>query len=194
LTGITQVTTANLWTTLAIQSKAAPYKATLLCVLMFVFLVVVGRLIWGGPQSAEAALPTGPIAVVPASWVTQPSAAKAAPPAAGRPALPELPDTAARDLFYADWLVAARPNAPDVAATAHAQPDRGESSEAGKAGELVLELTFTGAVDARQHCAVISGKRVRPGDAIRGYVVESITPSLVVLTTPRGDRMLLRMN
>ncbi len=177
---------ASFWTTLVIQSKAAPYKAGILGVLVVVFLVVVVRQFWGGPQSAEAAPLLSPVTVVtPPGMTSAPMPA----PAPTRPPLPDLPDSAKRDLFNADWLATGRSLHSDTAA----RKDQSDSASEGS-GALVLELTFTGNADVGQHCAVINGSRVRIGDMINGHLVESITPGLVILASSGGDRIMLRMD
>jgi len=176
---------AGLWTTLVIQSKAAPYKAGMLGVLVFVMLVVVVRQLSGGPQSADAAPSLHPVTVVTTTGMTPaPTPARAST----RTPLPYLPDTAARNIFNADWLATEHSSRSGTVAL----QDQSETP-AKAAPALVLELTFTGNADVRQHCAVISGRRVRLKDMIDGYVVESITPGLVILAGSGGDRIMLRM-
>ncbi len=175
----------RLWTTLVIQAKASPYKTGLLGVLAVVFLVLVGRQLWGGPRTAEAAPPLNPAATDVAS-VLEPTPVPVRLP---RPPLPDLPDAPARDLFKADWLTYGRVSRLDTAAR-----ENEDKSPSEAAPVLLLELTLTEPADNGQHYAVINGRRVQVGDAIGELVVESITPGLVILAGSGTGRTALRMD
>ena len=177
----------HLWTTLIIQGKAAPYKMGLLGVLAAVLLVLVGRLLLGGPKTADAA-PSLVTAVTITASAQEPARAAATLP---RPPMPDVPDTLARDLFQADWLLGERASQPDTAARAY---DDGNQNGSEAAPVLLLELTLTKGIDPAQHYAVINGRRVQVGDGIGEFVVQSITPGLVILTGGGTGRTVLRMD
>ncbi len=176
---------APLSTTLIIQAKASPYKTGLLGVLAVVLLVLVGRLLWGGPRAAEAVQPVHPIATGVASLQGPTTVFTRL----SRPPLPDLPDAPARDMFKADWLTYERVSWRDSAAGEGEGESRSETAPV-----LQLELTLTGLADNGQHCAVINGRRVQVGDRIGELVVESIVPGLVILTGGGTGRTAIRMD
>lgn len=175
----------RLWTIIAAQFKASPYKTGALSILMVVLLVLVGRQLSRGPRSAEAAPSLAPVAI----GIAPIPELKPAPARPARLPLPNLPDTPARDLFETDWSAYGRVSWPDV------DVREGEDESQSKAAPvLALELTLTEPVDGGQPCAVINGRRVRIGDAIGELVVESIAPGVVILTGDGSERILLRMD
>lgn len=187
-------TTEKLMRTLRSQLKAAPKQAMVLGGLIAVFLVVLIRMIFVlGPDSAQAvSLPpsttisTSTLASLPASMSTQSSTVALA---ARRP-LPELREQVVRDIFSTNWLAEAwQPRLGSVVA-GHSDPLAADQP----VPEFTLELTITGAVDSAQHCAVINGKRLRVGEIVSGYVVETISPGLVVLLGSWRNRVVIRMN
>jgi len=173
---------------LRVQLQASPKQAKVLAALAAVFLIALVRMIFSlGPGATEAAPPpvTATVAPTPAP---QPSSAVEPAPAVREP-LPELPATAERDLFMADWLRVRKPKPVKL----EPQPTKREPDE-DSAPEFVLELTLTSATDTAQHYAVINGRRFRVGDVIEGYVLESIAPGVVQLRDREGSPLLVRMN
>ncbi len=174
------------WRTILLaQFKGSPYKSGLLGILAVVLLVLVGRQLWGGPETATAApslISIAPaVALLPEPRLT-PARSLRVPPL-------DLPEVLMRDLFKADWLASGR--APRAQPTTQVG-EGGSTTEA--APVLVLELTLTEAADNTQHCAVINGRTVRVGDDLGGFMVESISPGEVTLTGGGTERVVLRMN
>ena len=168
--------------TLSAQFKAAPYKTGLLAFLVVVLLVLGVRQLSGGPRQAEA-MPQ-PV-LVPIRTAPTPEAVTVPE----RPALPDLPDAPSRDPFRADWLVySGVPRLNDSI--------RGERNEGliETAPQLQLELTLTARGDHRQPYAVINGTTVWVGGAIGTFVVESISPGVVILVHGENQRIALRMD
>lgn len=174
------------------QLKAAPKQAKLLGALGLVFVIALLRMILTlGPKTTEAALT--PIAAPQGTPMAARPAPSTAPPRTNpRPALPDLPAQSVRDLFVAAWWDRGATTTPEP--LIEPVPDGTAPRVDIEPTDLVLELTLTGATDSGQHCAVISGKRVRVGESVRGYRVESIAPGLVVLSEPERGRIVIRMN
>ncbi|MFQ5591420.1 MAG: hypothetical protein ACE5HE_09680 [Phycisphaerae bacterium] len=97
-----------------------------------------------------------------------------------------------RNIFEWEWTTNVR-KASSIVAGGHSD-DGGGVQDPDPA--LVLELTLNerdpdGGVRC---CAVIGGRRVRAGDTIGGFVVESIDPGVVVLSGRGNERVILRMD
>ena len=188
------LTPGKLMRALRAQLKAAPRQAMILGGLVAVLLVVLIRMVFAlGPATTQATplSPTSPIST-PALAGGPAPASKQAPrkaPAARRP-LPELRAQAVRDIFATNWLAAAAQPSPRSAAAKPSDPPSVDQ----QVPELVLELTLTGATDSGQHYAVINGKRVRVGETVSGFVVETISPGLVVLLGSWRNRVVVRMD
>ena|GEM_PF-6116119 len=178
----------HLWTTLAVQFKASPGKTGALSFLALVLLMLVVRQLSGDPRAAEA-VQVNP-ALIPEAGTRPGMEHPAAPARRPRPPLPELPDRASRDLFHVDWLLFARVASVEV----EVPPDEAEGPVAEAQGDLALELTLTSSAKGGQPYAVISGQSVRLGDAIGRFVVESISPGEVILSTEGRGRIVLRMH
>ncbi len=174
---------AHLCRVLAIQAKSSPGKTAALGILFLVLVVLVIRLAFKGPKTAAAMPPTtSVVTAVPAQLLPQ------SPARVERPPMPDLPENPERNLFGSDWSGHAQTErtAPTVRPR---DDDPGET-----APSLVLELTLTEPTDSGQHYAVISGKRVRIGDAIGKFEVVSISPGTVDLTSGGTTRLTLRMD
>ena len=174
---------ANLWTSLIATFKASPAKAGVLGLLAVVLMVMVGRQLWPGtPRSAQGAalfdFPPLDDAPIPEAVGHQP-----------RPALPELPDQPARDIFGSNWLIFDRAAEEDV----ETQPDDAPA-QMQRATVLTLDLTLTAPRENGQPYAIINGTTVRVGNEVDGYVVESIGPGYVVLSANGQERVVLHMN
>ena len=188
------LTPGKLMSALRAQLKAAPRQAMILGGLVAVLLVVLIRMVFAlGPATTQATplSPTSPIST-PALAGGPARASRHVPrmaPAARRP-LPELRAQAVRDIFATNWLASAAQPRPRSAAAKPSDPPSVDQ----QVPELVLELTLTGATDSGQHYAVINGKRVRVGETVSGFVVETISPGLVVLLGSWRNRVVVRMD
>jgi hypothetical protein len=167
------------------QFKASPLKSGLLAVLTVLFLVLVGRQLFGGPRVAEAS-PLEPPAATSVALIPEPTPEPARPP---RLPLPNLPDILVRDLFEADWSAYGQGLPADTTARL---PENQDPTEAGL--DWVLQLTFTEAADPQKHSAVVNGRRVRIGDEIDEFAVKSIAPRMVILAGHGTERIILRMD
>ncbi|MCK4659096.1 MAG: hypothetical protein KAV82_06195 [Phycisphaerae bacterium] len=179
------MSSSRLWITLTAQFKASPGKSGLLCVLALTLVVIVARQFIRSPRTAGAAdLAT--------AFQDDPTLIPEAVPASARPArqpLPSLPGKPARDLFQADWSLFAtrRWMKPDTSPGEVENPVK-------DAPVLNLELTLTLCAAGGSPQAVISGKCVRVGDVIHGFVVESISPAQVILSNDKRERIALHMD
>lgn len=188
------LTPDKLTRTLRAQLKAAPKQAMFLGGLVAVFLIVLIRMVLVlGPDAAQAMSPppsttisTSTLASVPESESTQSSTTALAV----RLPLPKLREQAVRDIFSTNWLAGAWQ--PDLGSGMAGPSD--PTAAAQPVPELVLELTLTGATDSGRHYAVINGKSLRVGETVSGYVVETISPGLVVLLGSFRNRVVVRMD
>jgi len=177
-------------TTLAATFKASPGKTGVFGLLVVALLVIVGRQLWSsGPRPAEGAALPG---FVPIDNALVPEVAPAAE-RKPRPSLPDLPDKPARDLFDIDWSLFARVPWVDLGAEKDEDEDE-DGIPSQEASVLTLELTLTAPAEDGQPYAVINGTTVRVGDRIDGFVVESISPGLVLLFADGRERIALRMD
>ena len=188
------LTPNRLMRALRAQLKAAPMQAMILGGLVAVLLVVLIRMVLViGPATTQAA-PLSPTSPIPTPALAG-APSRASTPAPGlmqavRRPLPELRAQAVRDIFATNWLAAAAQPRPRTAAARPSAPPSVDQ----QVPELVLELTLTGATDSGQHYAVINGKRVRVGETVSGFVVETISPGLVVLLGSWRNRVVVRMD
>ncbi len=172
-------------TTIAVNFKHSPYKAGLLIGLTLVLLVLVARLLAGGPRSAVAAPPAVLVAAN-AGLLPDETTASVRPP---RAPMPDVPDRVVRDLFATDWSLFKR--AFKFESTTMVNVDERATRTL---GTFTLELTLTDPNDGGRRYAVINGNRVGVGDVIDGARVESISPGIVILADSENERIVLRMN
>lgn len=177
---------ANLLTTLAVQFKASPGKAGLLCFLAVVLLVMGVRLLTSGPSTASATM-TPEFDEFDMELMPDEASVSACAP---RLPLPDLPEEPSRNLFKADRSLFAKAPWADH----HVEQNEEENSSEEKPSVLSLKLTLTAPLDGGRPYAVINGRSVRVGDVIDGFVVESISPGKVVLSGSGQERTVLRMD
>ncbi|MCP4591182.1 MAG: hypothetical protein GY842_10580 [bacterium] len=177
------------WSLLVLQFKISPAKSGVLGALALVLIVLLGRSLLRGPNSAGAA----PVQELAGVDLLPSSAAGLEPiPTANRkacPPCPLLPREPVRDIFRADWTLFAHTRSVGEADV----PVEEDEPTGEDALELTLELTLTTQATDGTPVAVISGERVQVGDVLRGFVIESIVPGRVVLVDRGGQRTSLLM-
>jgi hypothetical protein len=155
--------------------RASPAKSSVLGVGCVVLVVLLLRLVVGGPKTAEAEEGAALVPQVAVGASATPAAV--VPQREPRLPRPRLRQTIARDPFSAAWL--------------------GDDVRAGDAptdaqGELTLQMVMTANGTASGAVAVISGVMVYPGSRIGGYEVLDIASGAVTLRNGT-EKVQLRM-
>ena len=154
------------WKVLKAHLRADPKKTGILSVLALVMVGMYGRMFLSGPSQSAEAQPVEPDVSVspPVAAATEPDPAR--PPVERIEVVGVMADELVRDPF-----------------TSGADPwSRASSDSANRSmgdASFVLELTSTLCCD--DPVAGISGRFLRPGDRIQGYVLERVEPTRVWL-------------
>jgi len=167
--------------------RASPGKASALCVLTAILIVLVGRLILHVPAGAAA----GPIPV--AAVIAWPNTAGAASQAAPVRVVHSdaLPSEPARDPFAANWtLFPALPQPVTAETQIHTSEHPTLQDRSARFADLTVSLTVLDGQAGRR--AVIGDRVVTTGDTFDGARVEEIGPRYVVLSDGE-HRFVLRM-
>jgi len=152
---------------------ASPKKSAMLGLLTVVLLVLLGRQLLGGPQSADAAPMVQAASLLP---VVEPVEATSL----GTPAIlprPPLPDRPARNPFAVDLALFAE--APGAIGEPVREPQQQAAVDPIEAAVARMRLQST--VTGPEAMAAVDGVFLRVGDRISGLTVERIGARMVVL-------------